>query len=171
MYGSVLSGGLSGHVHGTSAYDMTSTGEPAGARPHFWDALKYESGGYMQYLAAFILSEGDKYQQLQLGSENIHPQKAPDSPPRGLDGWSFMMITAEKDFALLYFENKAVLPTLSGFKPDTSYKFQWYNPSNGQWKDIIVIKTDEKGVLTLPSFPEDQSSSTTDWSAKILKCQ
>jgi hypothetical protein len=171
MYGSVLSGGLSGHVHGTSAYDMTSTGEPAGARPHFWDALKYESGGYMQYLAAFILSEGDKYQKLQLSSENIHPRKAPDSPPRGLDGWSFMMFTAEKDFALLYFENKSVLPTLSGFKPDTSYNFQWYNPINGRWKDIIVIKTDEKGTLALPSFPEGQSTSTTDWAAKILESQ
>ena len=30
MYGSVLSGGLSGHVHGTAAYDITTTGEPAG---------------------------------------------------------------------------------------------------------------------------------------------
>lgn len=35
MYGSVLSGGLSGHVHGTAAYDITTTGEPNGARPHF----------------------------------------------------------------------------------------------------------------------------------------
>src|SRR4029078_4700427 len=32
MYGSVLSGALAGHVHGTAAYDMTSTGEPAGRR-------------------------------------------------------------------------------------------------------------------------------------------
>ena len=30
MYGSVLSGALAGHVHGTAAYDVTSTGEPAG---------------------------------------------------------------------------------------------------------------------------------------------
>jgi hypothetical protein len=34
MYGSVLSGGIAGHVHGTAAYDITSTGEPAGWRPH-----------------------------------------------------------------------------------------------------------------------------------------
>ncbi len=44
MYGSVLSGGLSGHVYGTAAYDITTTGEPAGARPHVWDAFKYECG-------------------------------------------------------------------------------------------------------------------------------
>jgi hypothetical protein len=169
MYGSVLSGGLSGHVHGTSAYDITSTGEPAGARPHFWDALKFESGRYMQHLAAFILSEGDKYQRLQLSSQNIHPRKAPNSPERGLDGWSFMMSTAEKDLALLYFENQAVLPILSGLKSNTAYRFQWFNPRNGQWKESIAIKTDEKGILTPPVFPDGQNPSTIDWAAKICE--
>jgi hypothetical protein len=169
MYGSVLSGALSGHVHGTAAYDVTTTGEPAGTRPHFWDALKYESARYMQHLAAFILSEGDKYQQLQLGSENIHPQKAPHSPPMGLDGWSYMMCTPEKDFAMLYFENQAVLPTLSDFKPDSSYRIQWFNPKTGQWKDSVVIKSDEKGTLTMPEFPDGENPSITDWAAKILE--
>jgi hypothetical protein len=169
MYGSVLSGALSGHVHGTAAYDVTTTGEPAGARPHFWDALKYESARYMQHLAAFILSEGDKYQQLQLGSENIHPQKAPHSPPMGLDGWSYMMCTPEKDFAMLYFENQAVLPTLSDFKPDSSYRIQWFNPKTGQWKDSVVIKSDEKGTLKMPEFPDGENPSITDWAAKILE--
>lgn len=167
MYGSVLSGGLSGHVHGTSAYDITTTGEPAGARPHFWDALKFESGRYMQYLAAFVLSEGDKYQRLQLGSEDIHPQKAPNSPPRGLDGWSYMMRTPEKDFALLYFENQAVLPELSGFEPETSYLFQWYNPRNGRWLQSAATKSDKQGKLTPPEFPDGQNPSKTDWAAKI----
>jgi hypothetical protein len=167
MYGSVLSGGLSGHVHGTAAYDITTTGEPAGARPHFWDALKFESGLYMQYLAAFILSEGNKYQQLQPASQNIHPQKATGSPERGLDGWSFMMCTVEKDLALLYFESQAVLPTLSGFKPDSSYRLQWFDPRNGRWEKNITIKTDEKGMLTLPAFPDGQNPSAVDWAAKI----
>jgi hypothetical protein len=113
------------------------------------------------------LSEGNKYQQLQLSSGNIHPQKAPNSPERGLDGWSFMMRTAEKDLALLYFENQAVLPTLSGFKPDTSYRFQWFNPRNGQWGKSIAVKTDERGILTPPGFPDGQNPSVTDWAAKI----
>ncbi len=169
MYGSVLSGGLSGHVHGTSAYDITSTGEPAGARPHFWDALKFESGGYMQYLAAFILSEGNKYQKLQPGSKDIHPRKAPDSPERGLDGWSFMMVTRKKNFALLYFESKSVMSKLTGFKPNKSYDFRWYNPRNGQWNYNIVIRANDEGILTVPLFPERQSPSTMDWAAKILE--
>jgi hypothetical protein len=168
MYGSVLSGGLSGHVHGTSAYDITSTGEPAGARPHFWDALKFKSGIYMRHLAAFILSQGSSYQQLQPCSQDIHPQKAPGSPERGLDGWSFMMRTAEKDLALLYFENQAVLPTLSGFKPDSSYTFRWFNPRNGRWKKSITIKSNEEGILTPPGFPDGQNPSAVDWAAKII---
>ncbi len=168
MYGSVLSGGLSGHVHGTAAYDITTTGEPAGARPHFWDALKYESGLYMQHLGAFILSQGDKYQQLQPASQNIEPQKAPGSPPAGLDGWSYMMRSAKKDFALLYFENNAVLPTLSGFKRNTSYRFLWFNPRTGEWQKSVTIKTDRKGILQPPAFPDGQNPSSTDWAAKII---
>ena len=168
MFGSCLSGALSGHVHGTGAYDITTTGEPDGPRPHFWDAMKYKSANYMQNLAKFILSEGKKYQDLKPASQNINPRKAPGSPEKGLDGWSFMMETPEKDFALLYFENKAVLPTLAGFKPDTNYNFQWFNPSTGQWLKEIKIETNEKGVLTLPAFPDNQNLSIIDWAAKIL---
>lgn len=167
MYGSVLSGGLSGHVHGTAAYDITTTGEPAGMRPHIWDALKYESGKYMQHLAIFVLSEGDKYQLLQLASNDIHPSKAPGSPEEGLDGWSYMMRTPEKDFALLYFENQSVLPEIKGFIPNTSYDLQWYDPVTGKWKESNLLQTDEKGVMTLPLFPERRYPVVSDWAAKI----
>ena len=168
MYGSVLSGGLSGHVHGTAAYDITTTGEPDGMRPHIWDALKYESGSYMQYLAKFVLSEGDKYQELQLASDDIQPQKAEGSPPRGLDGWSYMMRTPEKDFALLYFENEAVKPVLTGFPAGATYNFQWYDTTNGKWGDKIKIKADENGMI-IPEFPDGQNPSSRDWAAKIIK--
>jgi hypothetical protein len=167
MYGSVLSGGLSGHVHGTSAYDITTTGEPAGMRPHFWDALKYESGTYMQYLGAFVLSEGPEYQSLQLKSQDIHPNKAPGSPEEGLDGWSYMMRTPGRDFALLYFENRSKLPEISGFIPDTLYSLQWYHPARGEWLESVILKTDEKGILVLPFFPDRQNPALTDWAAKI----
>ncbi len=169
MYGSVLSGGLSGHVHGTSAYDITTTGEPDGMRHHFWDALKFKSASYMQHLSAFILSEGNKYKQLEPRHRNIHPRKAPDSPEKGLDGWAYMMCTPAKDFALLYFENQSVLPKLSGFKENTSYNFRWFNPRNGEWLKSMVVKSDEKGFLSLPSFPDGKNTSSTDWAAKIIK--
>jgi hypothetical protein len=169
MYGSVLSGGLAGHVHGTAAYDITSTGEPAGMRPHIWDALNYESGNYMQYLKAFILSEGNKYQNLQPAYKDIKPRKAPGSPGMGLDGWAYMMRTPENDFALLYFENQSVVPELSGFVPNSKYSLTWYVPTNGQWKDPVVIQADTEGKLIIPFFPDKQNPSVTDWAAKIMK--
>jgi hypothetical protein len=169
MYGSVLSGGLSGHVHGTAAYDITTTGEPAGARPHIWDALKYESGSQMQHLKSFVLSEGGGYQQLQPSHQKLHPQKAKNSSLRGLDGWSFMMINPEKDLALLYFENRAELPRISGLRNNTSYSFQWFNPRNGEWKEAETIRSDRKGNLTLPGFPDGSNPSSTDWAAKIIE--
>ena len=168
MYGSVLSGGLSGHVHGTAAYDITTTGEPSGMRPHVWDAYKYESATYMQHLKEFILSEGKKYENLQLAREDVQPNKTPESPEKGLDGWSYMMRTPEKDFALLYFENQSVLPSLTNFNPKTSYYFQWFNTVNGEWKEKVEIKSDEKGTLKIPEFPDGSNPSSIDWAAKIV---
>lgn len=167
MYGSVLSGGLSGHVHGTAAYDMTSTGEPEGLRPHFWDALKYESGNYMQHLRSFILSEGSSYQNLQLAYNDLAPRKAPESPDDGLDGWSYMMRTPEKDFALLYFENRSMLPELSGFKANTSYFLKWFNPQTGEWLKPVMVKTDANGKFMIPNFPDEKNPASTDWALKI----
>jgi hypothetical protein len=168
MYGSVLSGGLSGHVHGTAAYDITTTGEPSGMRPHVWDAFRYESATYMQHLKEFILSEGNKYRELQLARRDVQPNKAPSSPEKGLDGWSYMMRTPAKDFALLYFENKSVLPSLTNFNPKTSYYFQWFNTVNGEWKEKVEIKSDEKGTLKIPEFPDGSNPSSIDWAAKIV---
>jgi hypothetical protein len=169
MYGSVLSGGLSGHVHGTAAYDITTTGEPAGSRPHIWDALRYESASQMQHLRSFVLSEGARYQQLEPRHQNLHPQKAKNSAVRGLDGWSFLMIKPEKDYALLYFENNAALPSISGLKKDRTYTFQWFDPINGEWKEIETLRSDRKGNLVIPIFPGGVKLSSRDWGAKILE--
>jgi hypothetical protein len=167
MYVSVLSGGLSGHVHGTAAYDMTTTGEPAGFRPHLWDALKYESATYMKHLGDFIMSEGEKYQTLEPVQEDLVPRKASGSFEDGLDGWSYMMRNGEKDFAMLYFENGSVKPTLKGFIPEKQYMLTWFDPRNGKWEIPISVKTDDKGSLIISSFPDSQNSLTTDWALKI----
>jgi hypothetical protein len=123
----------------------------------------------MQHLKTFILSEGKKYQELLVGSQNIHPRKAPDSPENGLDGWSFMMCTREKDFALFYFENQAITPTISELNPNTTYYFQWFNPVNGEWKEKITVKTGKKGRLIFPEFPNREKMASTDWAAKLLE--
>jgi hypothetical protein len=167
MYGSVLSGGLSGHVHGTAAYDITSTGEPDGMRPHFWTAMLYQSAGYMKHLRDFILSEGAKYQQLVPTHKDIQPQKAPGSPPDGLDGWSYMMRTPDGSLALLYFENQSEKAQLSGFKPGQTYRVEWYNPRIGEWLKAQDLKADSVGKLQMPDFPDGKNPSSIDWAAKI----
>ena len=169
MYVSVLSGGLSGHVHGTAAYDITTTGEPAGFRPHIWDALKYESANYMKHLSEFILSEGERYQALEPAQEDITPGKAEGSFEDGLDGWSYMMRSPEKDLALLYFENGAVKPLLKGFIPGSAYSLIWFDPQKGEWHEPIKVITDDRGSLAIRSFPDPKDPSANDWALKIIR--
>jgi hypothetical protein len=166
MYGSVLSGGLAGHVHGTAGYDVTSTGEPAGWRPHIWEALRYASGGQMQHLKKFVLSEGSRYQDLLLASSDLQPRGTAGALADGLDGWAFMMRTADRDFALLYFESKMVRPQLNGFRPNAHYSWTWFNPRDGQCSDALKIPTDANGALAAPTFPQGDTSKQ-DWAAKV----
>ena len=168
MYGSVLSGSLAGHVHGTAAYDVTSTGEPEGWRPFIWDALRYGSGAQMQHLRTFVLSEGDRYQQLGLASDNLHPRASPEANADGLDGWSFMMCTADRAFALLYFENKAVRAEATGFTPKGRYRWTWFNPRTGAWSNAIDLTADAQGNLRPPGIPAPDQDGLNDWAAKVL---
>ena len=167
MYGSVLSGGLAGHVHGTAAYDLTSTGEPAGARPHAWDAFRYESANFMRHLAAFVLEQGDAYQQLQPARSDLHPHAAPDAPADGLDGWSYLMRTQDTSLALLYFENQCVLPVLHGFLPKATYELQWFDPITGEWHPSDLLQSDASGQLKLCAFPGGEMRNSRDWAAKL----
>jgi hypothetical protein len=169
MYGSVLSGALAGHVHGTAAYDVTSTGEQQGWRPYIWTALRYESGAQMQHLRNFVLSEGDRYWKLTLASQDLEPRSIPDASAEGLDGWSFLMRTAERDFALAYFENRALRARLKGFMPGASYRWIWFDTRSGEWARPIQVRADETGSLLCPPFAAGGSQAARDVAAKILK--
>jgi len=167
MYGSVLSGGLSGHVFGTGAYDVTTTGEPAGWRPYIWEALRYKSGGQMQYLRRFMLSEGTAYQDLKLASEAIHPRTSSAYRPNGLDGQAYMMRSDR--LALLYFESEAARVRIDGFASRTVYRWTWFDPRGGQWSKAISIKTDAQGTLAAPAFPVGGGEIFLDWAAKVVR--
>jgi hypothetical protein len=168
MYGSVLSGALAGHVYGTAAYDLTSTGEPAGWRPHIWTALRYDSGAQMQHLRSFVLSNGARYQQLTLASQDLEPRGIPGALADGLDGWSFLMRTPERDFALAYFENRALRPRLGGFDPGSGYQWTWFDPRSGQWSRARTVKADSKGVIEAPPFSDGGEQAGSDIAAKII---
>ena len=169
MYGSILSGALAGHVYGTAAYDLTSTGEPAGWRPHIWTALLFESGAQMQHLRNFVLSEGARYQELQLAAQDLLPRGIPGALADGLDGWSFLMRTPQRDFALAYFENKALQPRIQGFTPGARYRWSWFDPRNGAWTGSVTLKADAAGTLVAPQFAAGGSQATQDMAAKIIK--
>ena len=167
MYGSVLSGALAGHVYGTGAYDVTSTGEPPGWRPYIWDALRYASGTYMQHLGRFVLSEGHRYQQLEPSSSDLEPRAAPGASDDGLDGWSFMMRTTDRRLALLYFEEKAVRPRVAGLAPRARYDWRWYDPREGRWLASVPLRSGPDGSLRAPLFPGGASRAERDWAAKL----
>ncbi len=171
-WGSVFSGGLAGHIYGTGAYDGTTVGEnPLTAinRRYIWDALNYPAGEQVGYLRKFIEPEGTKFQELKLASDNLFPRKSKNSEKFGLDGWSFMMQTADKQLSMLYFENACEIPLIKGFTPNSDYTLSWFNPITGEWMEKQNINSNENGEIKLEKFPDNQSISTQDWSLKIIK--
>jgi len=163
MYGSVLSGGLAGHVYGHAAYDMTSTGEPEGWRPHFWTALNYKAGAEMQYLRRFVLSEGARYQALELATQDIASRHGTDPADKGLDGWTYLMRTPDRAFALAYFEHGARRTSFARFAPGAAYRWTWYDPRTGAWARPLTVHADAAGTLATPSLP-----GAEDAAAKIV---
>ena len=165
MYGSVLSGGLAGHVYGTAAYDVTTTGEAEGWRPYIWQALRYKAAGQMQYLRRFMLSQGDRYWELRLASNDLQPRRSGAYKPDGLDGQAYMMRSDR--LAMLYFENRAPRVHIAGFAPQATYRWTWFNPRDGVWSATIAIKSDARGTLAAPAFPG--GGADQDWAARITR--
>jgi hypothetical protein len=48
-----------------------------------------------------------------------------------------------------------------------SYSLLWYDPRKGEWEKPLNIRTDDHGALVIPSFPDAQNPSVTDWALKI----
>ncbi|MGF1637725.1 MAG: hypothetical protein ACFCUU_11680, partial [Cyclobacteriaceae bacterium] len=173
MYGNVLSGNLGGHMYGSGAYCGNSTGEQKGTkdghdRPFVWEHLLYPSGAQMQHLASFILSEGDAYQKCIPSHNQLKPNKAEGSPEGGLDGWSYLLISPEKNLVFCYFEQTAEMAKVHQLIPNANYKVMWYNPSSGKWlENQKSIKSDKEGMLELGSFPDGKKVTEDDWALKL----
>jgi hypothetical protein len=177
MYGSVLSGGYGGHIYG--AGDRAPKGGAMWAgevedvdKPHIWDAIKWPSGGQMQHLRTFVLSEGRKCWQLEPYVELLSPNKSPvpeHSGWEGCVGWAYCSRTPDKGLFLAYFEKYCQRPTLSGTVPDGKYKSSWFNPRSGDWLDAGggTLIADSQGHITLPNFGHNLTISDTDWGLKL----
>ena len=120
----------------------------------------------MAPLRDFVLSEGAAYQELELARDDVRPNAAPGAHPNGLDGWSYMMRTPDRQLALLYFEHAAVHPTLHGFAPGAAYTLVWVDPASGERLTPVALAADADGVLRPPPFPETDRQYT-DWAAAI----
>ena len=172
MYGSVLSGGLGGHIYGAGK-EGTEGGamwggnvEPA-ANNKIWDGIKWPSGDQMRHLRTFVLSEGRKYQQLVPRVNLLSPNKS--GRKNDWLQWAYCARTAKKDFFLLYFEKDCEKPMLSGALPNAKYKANWFNPCTGQWADAGagILIADSAGKINLPNFPGNLTKSDLDWGLKL----
>jgi hypothetical protein len=172
-YGLVLNGGLAGYVAGTGSRWSNTADEPADDPnyPPRWVTHKYVFTGQARHLAAFMLSESMKYQDLLLASTDLSSPKPAAFPVASLEGWSHMMRTADKKLALVYFESKAPVQTIANMLASTAYKAQWFDPRTGQWSNAGsgTITSDAAGKIVLPDYPNGSGGAvaSTDWALKL----
>ena len=161
MYGSFLSGGLSGHVYGAEGIWGADI-EPS-APTHMWDAFKWESGADMQHLRTFAFSIGNRYQELVPLADLVSPNKTHDV--LSYDGWAYCARTPDKNIFLLFFEKGCPQSEVRGAKLNSIYRTQWFNPRDGTWTDAGngKLTSSKIGIIKLPKQPED-----TDWGLKLI---
>ncbi len=174
MYGSVLSGGLAGHIYGAGGTTNKGGGSLWGgnieeeSKHHIWDAIQWPSGQQMEYLRTFVLSEGNRYRNLIPTNKLLTPHQS--GKTNGYEGWAYCARTPEKDFFLLYFERNCPRATLSGVKPDGKYQGKWFNPRTGDWIKIDQnhLIADSNGEIKLPDYPDHTDPSSTDWGLSLI---
>ncbi len=171
MYGSVLSGGLGGHIYGAGGWDGGLWGgniEPA-AKTRMWEVIQWESGGQMRYLARFVLSAGPMYQQLVPHPELLQPNRP--GPEKDFVGWAYCARTDDKRLFLVYFEKGCPPATVSGAVVGQPHEATWFNPCTGEWVRAGPLEASGAGIIQLPAFPEGESSSKLDWALKLTLAQ
>ncbi len=164
MYGSLLSGGLAGHIYG--AQGMWGGDIEPEARVTMWDALRWRSGAQMQHLRTFALSEGARYQHLAPGADLVVPNKTAEI--KGNEGWAYCARTPEKDLFMLYWErgyaNAATAhPQVRGALANQVYRALLFDPREGEWTDLGEVSSDAWCRIALPPLPSNE-----DWAMKLV---
>jgi hypothetical protein len=168
MYGSVLSGGLGGHIYGAGDWDGGLWGgnvEPI-AKTHIWDVIQWESAAQMRYLALFFLSAGREYQKLVPHVELVQPNRS--GPEKDFTGWAYCARTDDRGLFLLYFEKDCPSATVSGALSGRAYEVTWFNPRTGEWFQAGKSEADAEGTIRLPAFPGPEMKSRLDWAVKMV---
>ena len=168
MYGSVLSGGLGGHIYGAGGWNggIWSGEVEEASRWPMWKGFQWPSGDQMRHLKTFILSEGQRYQDLIPCTDRISPNQS--AGPKAAAGWAYGAATLEQDLLLLYFEKDCPQAAVAGMKANARYAARWFDPRNGKWIDVDVpLVADASGRMTLPPFPNQTTKSDMDWALKV----
>jgi hypothetical protein len=172
MYGSVLSGGLGGHIYGAGGWKggiWSGEVESASENP-MWKEFLWPSGDQMRFLKAFILSSGKRYQDLVPCTERIKPNQSAGT--KVCSGWAYGSTTPEQDLMLLYFEKDCPKAIVMGVKPKAKYSASWFDPRDGKWisADSLIVAEDS-GQIILPPFPDKTNKSDMDWAIKLTLVQ
>lgn len=169
MYGSVLSGGLGGHIYGAGGWKggIWSGEVEAASDDPIWKAIQWSSADQMRHLKSFVLAEGRRYQELIPAVERLSPRRSGEA--RSLNGWAYCAATADRDLLLLYFEQDCPQATLSGLPAGRTYQIDWYDPREGRWleKSRATVTVAADGAVSLPPFPGGKAKSDTDWALKL----
>jgi hypothetical protein len=161
IYGSFLSGGFGGHIYG--AEGIWGADIEPGSSPFMWEAFRWNSANQLRFLQAFALCEGRRYQELVPDANLVVPQAT--HAFKGYTGWAYCARTPARDFFLAYFEKGCpARDFIRGAVPNGSYRWQWFNPRDGQWSKPgdAFLKANNSGRIELPDLPSDD-----DWGLKL----
>ncbi|UCG48648.1 MAG: DUF4038 domain-containing protein [Phycisphaerales bacterium] len=167
MYGSVLSGGLGGHIYGAGGWQgglWSGEVEQASVAP-IWEVIKWGSADQMRHLAGFVLSIDRLYTRLVPSAELVTPNRS--GREKSCLGWAYCARTPDKEYFLLYFEKDCPKAVVSGALPGVKYAVRWFDPRTGRWIVRRVLEADADGRIPLPDFPDGGPKSETDWALKL----
>ena len=162
-YGSVLSGGLAGHIYGAGGWDegaLWRADVEAASNVHIWDCMEWPGAGQRQYVRSFVMSVGDRYRELVPSIQLVTPNR--HGPVAGYNGWAYCAALPERDFILVYLEAGTPRTQVIGLPVNTVYKGVWFDPRTGEWSNVWNAETGDDGCLQLPDKP-----TGSDWALKL----
>jgi len=162
-YGSVLSGGLAGHIYGAGGWDggaLWRADVEAASSVHIWDCMEWPGGGQMPHVRSFLMSAGDRFKDLVPSVQLLTPNR--HGPVPGFDGWAYCAAMQERDLLLVYLEAGTPETQVVGLPANTVYRGVWLDPRAGEWSHEWSAETGEGGCLQLPDKP-----TGSDWALKL----
>lgn len=162
-YGSVLSGGLAGHIYGAGGWDggiWRGDVEEVSPVP-IWDAMQWPGAAQMQHMAAFVQHCGDRYVDLVPSLQLLSPNRT--GPVVGFDGWGYCAASVTRELLLVYLEHATPASRIVQLPPGKQYQGTWFDPRTGAWSTSWQGVTDVNGELALPDKP-----TTSDWALHLV---